>query len=578
MPPHFLRFPFFDTVKRRTKIISVCAVIVTVLLIAPVIHWSLLDGKELVEKTRAELRTAGFKTELAEFNFSASLEDQARVSPLTNSGTAVGQRIMPDLMPLVGTDAAVVLWAQEKLPMDPGEAAVQSVVSYEGGGKYSPNGRRFLEQWLRDDVRPVLKHFFAGEREAMKNAADAALSGPIRFHLQAKNGSGMLLPHLAALKNHELTFGQAMVLELHDGNKAGAWTNLLAASRLVTAWEPEAVEISVLVRFTCANLAFKALWQGLRAGWTEEQLASLQKDWERLDFFKVLPETVAFLRAASAATIQTERENLSKQPIPFPQIFRTPGIAWSNVRSYQEQVSYRRLGTYQEEAEALLFYRDREAELRNAMKAGSWLTMRELPGATNLAAFQSRHSSTFSAFSSTRQILLATMMNRSPGGGRTSLARAADAEARRRIIVTAVALERYRVKHGTYPKKLAQLVPEFLGAELMDFMDGNPLRHRVTEDQSYVLYSVGLDCVDDGGVSRELVQDGPMFAAMAERTVERDLVWPRAASAMEITAFRKEQAAENARRAAQQAEQVAARAAEWRRRASNQVTLPENFE
>jgi hypothetical protein len=79
---------------------------------------------------------------------------------------------------------------------------------------------------------------------------------------------------------------------------------------------------------------------------------------------------------------------------------------------------------------------------------------------------------------------------------------AAEAEARRRILIAAIALERHRGRHGGYPKALQELVPELLQTPPVDFMDGKPLRYQLTDDGHFVLYSVGLDCVDDGGNDR----------------------------------------------------------------------------
>jgi hypothetical protein len=121
------------------------------------------------------------------------------------------------------------------------------------------------------------------------------------------------------------------------------------------------------------------------------------------------------------------------------------------------------------------------------------------------------------------------------GRGQSLLSRAAETEARRRLIVTAIALERYRGRHGSYPTTLQALVPELLPKLPMDFMDGKPLRYRVTGDGHFVLYSVGLDCVDNGGKMqgsarpRDSYGDGPPFRTAADA----DLVWPRPASAEE---------------------------------------------
>ena len=63
----------------------------------------------------------------------------------------------------------------------------------------------------------------------------------------------------------------------------------------------------------------------------------------------------------------------------------------------------------------------------------------------------------------------------------------------RRIVVTAIALERYRLRHKEYPARLSDLTPEFLSKLPIDFMDGKPLRYRPKDDGTYLLYSVGED-------------------------------------------------------------------------------------
>ena len=125
--------------------------------------------------------------------------------------------------------------------------------------------------------------------------------------------------------------------------------------------------------------------------------------------------------------------------------------------------------------------------------------------------------------------------------GQGLLGRAAEAEARRRIIITAIALERYRGRHGSYPAKLQELVPELLKNAPIDFMDGRPLRYRRTEDGHFVLHSVGLDCVDDGG---EMCRRGPPrwpYEETGDFGIPQgtDLVWPRPASDSELQPHRR---------------------------------------
>jgi hypothetical protein len=119
--------------------------------------------------------------------------------------------------------------------------------------------------------------------KAPLNAASAAaLGGPIRFHLDAGKGIGMLLPHLAALKHLSQRLGKYSLLELHNGHPLEAWTNMFASVRLVTAWQPEPVEVSNSVWFTLMRLAFENVWQA--SFWTGQQLASLQQELDKVRF------------------------------------------------------------------------------------------------------------------------------------------------------------------------------------------------------------------------------------------------------------------------------------------------------
>jgi len=174
----------------------------------------------------------------------------------------------------------------------------------------------------------------------------------------------------------------------------------------------------------------------------------------------------------------------------------------------------------------MLYYRDREIELRHAIKAPTWTAMRQLSGVTNTVPGLAGHSRVESLM---RLRTMSSGMHRQDFG---LLGRSAQAEAQRRLTITALALERYRGKHGSYPNTLIGLVPEFLATVPVDFMDGQPLRYRLTDDGHFILYSVGLDSVDNGGKMRrnwrETDFDRPPRPGMPE--AEFDLVWPRSNS------------------------------------------------
>lgn len=65
--------------------------------------------------------------------------------------------------------------------------------------------------------------------------------------------------------------------------------------------------------------------------------------------------------------------------------------------------------------------------------------------------------------------------------------------------IVAVALEIHRRRHGTYPASLSELVPTLLPAIPPDRYTGKPMNYQLRDGRP-VLYSVGADRVDNGGV------------------------------------------------------------------------------
>jgi hypothetical protein len=459
-----------------------------------------------VADTRRELREHGFKTDLADFNFHTDAAMQARASALIIFGyKSPGdiQNESVDLMSRVADDAVSVVWNQDWL-----KVGSQTI------------------QWA--DLNQSLET----NRLLLDIACAAALSGPIRFDLEAGRGGGMTLKHLPPLEQLARSFNHRLLVELHDGHFDLAWTNLLAATRLVTAWEPEPDEISHKERFTLTALAFAATWQALQAHqFSDAQLDRLQTEWQSVNFFTNLAETVAFARASGAVSIQRTR----LQPIParfslaglLQDPLKSPRLAWANLMFYDNFLRYRVHDSYVDEKNLLLFDSHLESELRVAYRASNWLQMRSMPGVMTNAPYSSPLRPRPPAYNNIVEIAEAMMDH-----GTSFIARAAEAEARRDILLTALALERYRLVYGFYPFTLDGLPDNFKKTAPMDFMDGRPLRYQFTSDGHFVLYSVGLDCMDDGGKlplpNAPRIPKGSNGYELVPTNV--DLVWPRPAT------------------------------------------------
>ena len=452
--------------------------------------------KQAAADTRRMLREQGFKTDFADFTVTTDPATRARMAMLTvfNEPLQLDSSYDGlDFLPRVSDDTAAVIWKQNSLAIGSGTL-----------------------QWLG------LRAMLGTNREALDAACDAAVSGPIRFDMDLSPSGDREDEHVPRLEALFWDLSYRGILELHDGNRDAAWSNLLAATRLVTAWEPEPDGLSRLLQSRMADETFADTWQALQfSNWPDARLAALQQEWESANFFTNLPEIAAFDRAEAVNYCQL----LSKQP-PFAgdslsrlvkEAVRDPSYAYREIKSDIGIMRYHGVEALTDERNLLLYHQQRELELRHAIQSPTWAEMRAQPGVTNAVPFKSPSPDMVEYTASNRRMesLLPALIARE--------------EAQRRLLITAIALERYRGKHGVYPATLASLAPEFVKTVPVDFMDGKPLRYRLTDDGHFVLYSVGLDCVDDGG--KLPLPDAPSFPRSSTgefiAPTNVDIVWPR---------------------------------------------------
>jgi len=76
------------------------------------------------------------------------------------------------------------------------------------------------------------------------------------------------------------------------------------------------------------------------------------------------------------------------------------------------------------------------------------------------------------------------------------------------LALVACALERYWLAHGEYPESLTVLPPQFINDLPRDVINGQPLKYRRVDKDHFVLYSVGWNERDDGGVTAKTVTEG----------------------------------------------------------------------
>jgi cell division protein FtsL len=484
---------------KKIFLIIVCGVVACAAISHMVRSWRTKQLKQEIADIRRTMREQGFKTELDDFKITTDAAMRARVVALTALGYELKLNTNEDILviqPVVSNGVASVLWKQDALHL--------------GNKPY---------QWA------YLRAALNKEHVRLDAACDAALSGPLQSDFDLTNYATPWNGNIGHLHRVSQALGYRVILNLHDGNSDLAWTNLLAATRLVTAWKVEPTPIAHMVHISMADNDFALIWQALQfRPWPDDRLAALQSEWEIPNFFTNLSETMGLERAwnlhrCEQLLLKPPSGNYGVSDIA-KRLFDHPSEAFQEAGENYQVTHYRGNKVLNDEKNLLQFLWDRELEMRRAAQSPTWMQIRTQPGITSPPQFKSPSEGTsqyvnVSALSASRLTAFASV-----------------AETERRILITAIALERYRGKHGAYPNSLAQLSPEFLKAVPLDFMDGQPLRYRPTADGHFLLYSVGLDCVDDGGKppAPDFSPFGSFEHGMFAVPKHVDIVWPVPAS------------------------------------------------
>jgi hypothetical protein len=348
------------------------------------------------------------------------------------------------------------------------------------------------------------------------------------------------------LRKPQRVLSRAVLVNLHDENRTEAWVQWRALGLLLGHFRYEPTLFSQLVRFAMVSAAVPITWEALQfPGWQAEQLAELQAAWESFDLLDTLEAVMAMERAIGEKVFADVREkstlfldtvSMQTPSSPSGSVFddlaevgqkfaEDPGGSLAELRdrttrywawrwwySYHEELMHmRQWGAGIEAAKQMKATRSLQPAARQLEEALAALAKRE-GTATNSFILLSADGSTVKNF----------------------LQKAARTETHRNLVVTVLALERYRLRHGAYPPALSALVPELLRKTPRDFMDGQPLRYRANDDGTFLLYSIGDDGKDDGGDSTPTKNRSPVSFWNG-----RDYVWPAAAKPEEVAAAEK---------------------------------------
>jgi hypothetical protein len=275
--------------------------------------------------------------------------------------------------------------------------------------------------------------------------------------------------------------------------------------------------ISYLVRIACVNIAIRPIWEGLAEHrWTEAQLQQLQTRLEACDW---LAEMQMPLHAEAAGGVLSV-DLLKKKGLGlFAAFARDVHLDTVQTSSFWDNETVLNVlgrilpsGWYDQEKNhyCLLF----EGEFKGCVdEAAKRVFPGQITANTAKLGFVAKFTPDIFGFGAPAQGTLHAILHHEFIASMLlpSLARvpnkAAKAQTATDQAAIACALERYRLANGQFPENLPALVPRFAAHLPNDVITGEPFKYRRTDDGKFVLYSVGWNETDDGGVHGETLFD-----------------------------------------------------------------------
>ena len=302
--------------------------------------------------------------------------------------------------------------------------------------------------------------------------------------------SMILLPHLARLKQSGQFLELRALAELQTGQSEQSAADIKLTCYLIDAYRTEPFLISQLVRIAMSSYVLQPVYEGLAGhNWSDAQLVALDAELAKFDF---LSDYQWSMRSEAAGTAKmVEYIKRTRKISPFLDMFNDGQkrglidlVCYLSPAGWfhQNQIQFSEFCLQQ--CVPVVDVNKREVSPTAAKRAQE-----------NLDEITA-HPAPYNAL----QYIFFSQIRKWVFDKNASADRFARGQASVDLARVGIALERYNLAHHAYPESLDALVPQFIQKLPHDVMGGQPLKYRRTND-SFVLYSIGWNEKDDGGVA-----------------------------------------------------------------------------
>jgi hypothetical protein len=343
------------------------------------------------------------------------------------------------------------------------------------------------------DVLLALSIFDPAIDRLQKDSARPESRFPVLYDVD--DTSEIFLPHLAAIKGCGQVLNLRAIAELQNGQTEQAANDVQLMLRLVDSVQTEPFIITHLVRMAVMQMAIQCIYEGLAEHkWSDAQLADMDAELAKINYpadfqFCVRAETAGHAKIfewieqkrSRGRTLVEDISNYGDKRVPTSTInllsagFHLMPKGWF----YQGDLMLAEHG-----------------QLWSSLVKGDGQPVISpqtvLQASNETMTITGRHGLPFN-FLGLGGLLIPELS--------TYAKRTAFAQTSADLARIAIALERYYLANGGYPASLDPLSPKYLQEIPTDIINGEPLQYRQTQDGRFVLYSVGWNEKDDGGVA-----------------------------------------------------------------------------
>jgi hypothetical protein len=306
----------------------------------------------------------------------------------------------------------------------------------------------------------------------------------------------VLLPHLAALKRISQVLQLRAIAELQNNESKKAAADVKLSFHMIESIRSEPFLISDLVRIAICDITLQPIYEGLaERRWSDEQLVALDAELAKLNFLSDYQLSMRGERAMTCATIDyiSKKQSYQRYQALMGEVQNNESVTFSGPLKNTAKA----VGIYLMPAGWF-----EQNKLFIAQGEQGWMTgwvfpEEHLVSPQKFRQVGSAQDKIYSRPVKPWNFLAKEFFPALGAAGRKASREQLSVDLAR----TAIALERFRIAHGNFPESLDALEPQLVAQVSHDVIGGQPLHYRRTDDGQFVLYSVGWNEKDDGGIT-----------------------------------------------------------------------------